>query len=680
MTDTMRHLLGLFAWVSLWGLGGIWLARAAFRLQPREQVVVGLAVGLLVENGLANWLVRWMPLPVGAWLSAGLVFIIGFGLAWQCGRLSFTIKPAQLLVLGGILWVMFRICRGMAIFDDYAHLPILSIMATGDVPPHFSFDPDVLYGYHHFLLLFSAQAMRVSGWASWTAYDFGRALSFGLAVMLAGLWTARLTRSQVAGVLGGVMLAFGSGGRWLLLLLPSQVITWLEKPVVLIGSGANSGATLSEAITQIWPVSGAGPFAFPFAFANGVLTAAVVSVHGSNGMMMYGVILLLLLTCNRWQAGRLPAWSAAVVSVIVFSAWGLLTEAELVILLVGWALVAAAALLRLSRAGGWSAWQRDWQVNGRLALPSSLWQWLAVIGSGTLLALFSGGAWTDLIFKTIQKMTYGVSVPSYQTVGFTLAEPAVVSSHLGVLWLRDPAQLLVALFEMGPLLLALPLLAVFGVRAFRHNRWYEAAQATAAVCSLAMVFVQFTGSTGVRNTPRLYVFMPLCLVFAVPLAWWWLAGRSQAVRAAVVGLGLAAISGGMVMFGVELLAGQRPVLSYFLTPLDNQMMTAHWNRLPPDALIFDPEPSRGTTVLGRFTNSSTTWFENKPAWKQLRAAPDPYALQAAGFDYLYLDQVYWESIELVYQQRLQAPCVKLVDEVTGMSDDFRRLYDLGACR
>jgi hypothetical protein len=309
-----------------------------------------------------------------------------------------------------------------------------------------------------------------------------------------------------------------------------------------------------------------------------------------------------------------------------------------------------------------------------------LWQWLAVIACGALLAFFSGGAWTDLIFKTFQKFTTGVAAPSYQTVGFQLAAPAVVSSHLGVLWLHDPAQALVALFELGPLLLVLPLLAAFGLRAFRLNRWYEAAQAAAAVFSLVMLFVQFTGSTGVRNTPRLYVFMPLCLVFAVPLVWWWLERRSQAMRAALVGLGLTAVFGGLVMFGVELLAAQRPVYSYFLTPLDAQIGDAHWNRLPPGALVFDPEPSRATTIFGRFTDAAYTWFSFKPEWNQLHDEPDPRALQAAGFDYLYFDQAYWDEIGPLWQQRLQDPCVRLVDQAENSVGEFRRLYDLSACR
>lgn len=669
---SLESLVWLAAWCALWGLGGIWLARAAFRLQPREQVLSGLAVGLLVENFLANWLARWMPVPAAAWLCAGLVFAAGLALAWRTGRLGFAVRPWQLAAASVIFVVMFQVCRGMAIFDDYAHLPILSIMATGDIPPHFSFDPDVWYGYHHFLLLFCAQAMRITGWPAWIGYDFGRALSFVLAVMLAALWTARLTRSQPAGVLAGAMLAFGSGGRWLMLFLPHRVVQWLSQNVQLIGSGLGSGQNLAEAVTSSWAVSGAGPMPFPFSFANGILTAGVVRVHSSNGEMMFVVILLMLLTFSRWQAGRLAQWIAAAVSVVVFSAWGLLTEAELVILLVGWGIVTLAALLGIARAAGRWTW--------RAHLPRSLWQWLAVIAAGALLAFFSGGAWTDLIFKNVRRLLTGVAEPSYQTVGFTLAPPAVVSSHLGVLSLLDPSQALVALFELGPLLLVLPLLAVFGVRAFRRGRWYEAAQAAAAVFSLSMLLVQFTGSTGVRNTPRLYVFMPLVLVFAVPLGWWWAQHRSQGMRAALAGLALASITGGLVLFGVELLAAQRPVYSDFLTQLDGQMEAAHWDRLPPGALVFDPDPSRATTVLGRFTDAAYTWFSYKPSWEALRADPDPRAMRAAGFDFLYFDHAYWNDIGPSGQQRLQDACVQPVGQAENERGEFRRLVDIRACR
>jgi hypothetical protein len=134
------------------------------------------------------------------------------------------------------------------------------------------------------------------------------------------------------------------------------------------------------------------------------------------------------------------------------------------------------------------------------------------------------------------------------------------------------------------------------------------------------------------------------------------------------------------MFGIELLAAQAPVYSYFLGPLDARMTEEHWNRLPPGALVFDPEPSRATTVFGRFTDAAYTWFQFKPGWQALVDAPDPFALQAAGYDFLYLDQQYFDGLSPDDQQGLAGPCVQLVDEASNDTGAFRRLYDIRACR
>lgn len=134
------------------------------------------------------------------------------------------------------------------------------------------------------------------------------------------------------------------------------------------------------------------------------------------------------------------------------------------------------------------------------------------------------------------------------------------------------------------------------------------------------------------------------------------------------------------MFGIQLAAIQSPVYSYFITPLDAQMTKAHWNRLETGALIFDPSPARGTTVLGRPTNSAYTWYATKPEWEALRSAPDPVQLRAAGYRYVYLDNGYWDEIGLTYQKQFTQPCVKQIDEVVDGQNNFRRLLDIDACQ
>jgi hypothetical protein len=672
MTISSNNLsvLLLLPWAVLWVVGGVWLARGAFRLRLDEEILVGIALGWIGQNWLANLLAQVIPIPLAFWLSCGIVFLSGaLATGLRLGWRELVRWPVRwgtawlLLVLVGIVFISYEIGRGMAIFDDFVHVPTASVMATGDIPPHFILDPTVVFGYHHFLLLFSAQLIRLGSLMPWLAVDVGRAISFGLAVVLAGLFAQRVTRSVFGGFLGGAAVAFASGSRWLLLLFPPALVAWLGKSVHLIGSGAGSGATLPDALANFWAVEGAGPVGFPFAFANGIYPAGVVQLHNANGLTGFVIIFVLLLTFNRWRSLLGGGLSAVLLSV-----WGLLGEAELPAFALGWVVVGLACLVA----------NRGKPIVRRI--PGLLWTWLGVMVFGGLIGLLEGGAWTDILLKQIQRLSGHTGGISYQTIGFQLVwPPAIVSSHLGVLSLLDPRALVVALFELGPLLLVFPLLAAWGVKAFRAGRWYEAASAATAVVMALTVFVQFSGSTGVRNTPRLYTFMPLLAAFSVPLVWVWVAHRPAVTKMLVAGLALVTLTGGLVMFGIELVAIQRPVYSYYLTVLDARMTREFWNQLEPGVLVFDPIPSRAPTVLGRPTDSNLTWYQSKPEWEALRAAPDPIRLRAAGFRYAYLDNGYWNGLPASIQQALSVGCVKMTGEVTDNQGNFRRLLDLSRC-
>ena len=173
------QIVALGVWIVLWTLGGWWIARKAFNLQPDEQAMVGLAVGLVMEDLLVNFLAPFMSFPLACWLGVSFVFIIGLVLALPDGwrsLLSIRLVPGQWVALLLLIALFTAIGRGMAIFDDYAHLPTVSLMATGDIPPHFSLDPSVPYGYHYFLLLFAAQVVRLGQLFTWVALDFSRGL------------------------------------------------------------------------------------------------------------------------------------------------------------------------------------------------------------------------------------------------------------------------------------------------------------------------------------------------------------------------------------------------------------------------------------------------------------------------------------------------------------------------
>ncbi len=109
------------------------------------------------------------------------------------------------------------------------------------------------------------------------------------------------------------------------------------------------------------------------------------------------------------------------------------------------------------------------------------------------------------------------------------------------------------------------------------------------------------------------------------------------------------------------------------------MTRAYWNRLDAGAIVFDPIPYRAPTVLGRATDSNLTWYESKPAWTALRAAPEPVKLREAGFSYAYLDNGYWDGLPAQIQQALSGGCVRTIGEVSDNQGNFRRLLDIRGC-
>ena len=140
------------------------------------------------------------------------------------------------------------------------------------------------------------------------------------------------------------------------------------------------------------------------------------------------------------------------------------------------------------------------------------------------------------------------------------------------------------------------------------------------------------------------------------------------------------ILNGVVEFGFQLVAIQKPVTSYFIDLLDVQAMRDYWNRLEPGVLVYDSVAYRSPTIFGRDTDASITWYAFKPDWKDLRNAPHPAALRAYGFSYAYIDDGYFNSLSPSIQQELSGGCVKLVKEYSGPTRTFRRLLDIRGCQ
>ena len=659
------QILPLLLLFLLWGLGGWLMTLRWFDLEPHERGWVGFGIGLVVANWLGNFLARILPMSIAFWVAAFLTLALGLVSAWPLNRDLLPQKlrvkwSAWLLFIFGVLLFTW-IGRGLGMLDDFQNLPLASLMGTGDIPPHFPGRPETRFGYHYFLILLSVQFTRVASAAPWTALDLARGLTLTLAIILTGLLAWRFTRNRVVAWIAGAFFALAGGTRWLLLLLPGTLLNQLSSGLTLIGSGRATSDKLFEALSSSWVVEGSGPIPFPFAFVNGVNSPALMT-HNGYGVLPNVILLLLLLL-----AGKERTWKAGIPLVVLLGSLALANEVDFVILYVGIILVAVVWVIQ----------------NKSIRPPQSAWFWLAVMILAGVLALIQGGFITEVIYGRLFPSTSPSD--SYFEGSFSIVPPAVISSHLGILSILNPVQLLAAFFEIGPMVLALPLVLIWGYKALREEKWFQAALVASAIPSLLSIFLRYSGNAGITATTRLLsnLFF-VCRVLAVPLLWLWLQTQAEWKRGIAYAFATMTMLGGVVLFAMELIAIPRPVYGVFVSDMDARFYEEYWDRLsPPSAWVFDPVTSRAPTLFGRQANSIIHWGVPQPDYVALRENPDPYRLNAAGYRYIYADKEFWKS----YSAQLAQPCVHILKTVEGaklshdvLVPDFRRLADISECK
>ncbi|MCX6068882.1 MAG: hypothetical protein NT121_24565 [Chloroflexi bacterium] len=623
------NLLSLLLLLALWTLGGWLMTARAFNLPARERGLVSLGLGLVL----------------GTWLARDLF-----------PREAF--QTAQWLIFIAAVVLFTLIGRGLGFFDDHQNLAPVSIMATGDVPPHFSYNPDLRFGYHYFLLLVASQFVRLAAAGPWTALDLARGLTLALTLTYGGFVALRLTKSKLAQSLTLVFMAFAGGARWLFLLLPIALQRQLSSSVQLIGSGADTGPNLITAIYKYWKIEGLGPLPFPFLFGSG-LDPSFSMFHNGWGTSALTMALLLMLLAGV----RNKDWRANLPIVVLLASIALANEVTFAFLYAGLAFAALAWILQ----------QRS------LRLPRSLWVWVGLMFIGGVLALLQGGMFTEVARGWLERQS-AAGGSTYFRVGFALGLPTVLSAHLGYLSLLNPLQWVAILGETGLAVFALPIVLKQLPAFSRDENWFEAAWIGSVVVSLLMVFVQYTGNAGPTAASRMQAhFLTVVKIYAVPLLWLWARERSENVKTALFAWGLAAIFSGVSLFGLQMAAMPNPVYAIYLNQLDAQMFSRQWDRLAPNTMVYDPVYPRAATVLGRPTRSSKTMGETLPEWNALGENPDPFALKAAGYDYLYVDLKYFTKYSAVIQN-----CAQLIDQVDDKNGakvvDSRYLFRVTDCR
>ncbi|MFZ5858979.1 MAG: hypothetical protein ACOYZ6_19300 [Chloroflexota bacterium] len=674
----MEKLLFLL-WLLTWTLGGLLLA-SSLHLPRRLILGVGLTLGAVTQVWLANLLGFFLPAPVAFWGGALLTIALGLIFSWPLNfdklRQLLPASWGQILALFFLTFIFTAIGRGLLLFEDYQNLPTISLMARGDIPPTFALDPNVRFGYHYLMLLFAAQITLLGDIVPWNALDFTRGLFFALTLLLTYLWVGRMTRSRLAAFAGALFAAFAGGARWLLLLLPTSWVASLSETVTLLGSAAQSVPDLAGGLTLPWAIDGGPPLPFPFAFVNGITPPLILS-HGGSGMMVSALTVLILIVYRFVRD-----WRGGLVMVILLAALANLSEHAFLAAFFG---LGIALLLH-------------WIQTRSLKIPRDFLPWIGLGAASGFFAATQGGVITEIVRGFLGSRAGAAASDSYFTVGFSLnPRPTVISGHLGLLDLTNPPQLLVALFEIGPILLALPITAIWGWKMLKAHRWWDAALVFGGVMGIASLFLQYEGSAGVTATSRLFgdLLTPLTL-FAVPLLWTWASSdrglqsahpadsSPRSVQIALLTIGFITIFSGLILFGIELTAAQKPVLPLAMQTMDVQIYNEYWDKLPSDALVFDTLPARAVTIFGRFTDSNETWYVPKQSWIRLAQNPFPRDLRAAGFHYFYYSLINLESFSPEVQSALQDSCVKLVVQADGIrSDTLRpswvRLVDIRGC-
>jgi len=643
----------------LWATGGWLIASAAFRLEPGERVAVGAGVGFAIHLVAANLLAHLMPSGAAFAVSALLVFVLGLGLCLR-DRPRFDLGDLrrawlQIVVWAGLALAFVLIARGLGILDDRKNLALISLMANGHIPPPFYMDAATPFKYHYGSQLFGAELLSLGGMTPWSAFDGSKGILGGLAIVLSWHLGRRLTHRAAGGYAMVALMAFGSGARWLLLLAPSGWVAAASETIQLWGSGADTAPTLAAALTSTWTVSGGPPIGIPFAFVNGMNEPLVLGIQAGTAPMARALLFLLLLTLRRERS----AW-AMLVWTSTLALLALTWETDF--LVYGGTLLGLAVCLRFWRRGAFLGRSLKWAA--------------ASVAAAGLISLVQGGTLTEIARGALE---WGAGSGG-GLGGFSLRwPPAIISAHLGVLHPERAYELMVALAEAGPVLIAIPLSLIL----LRRSGWRRYELASLTVSAPLAALIPFIVAYEVdRDITRFTTYALVAwFVLAVPVVWI-LARRLRGQAVLHLGIlgGAASILGGVVVFGALLTAAGTSVFSEAIAPVDAAMTRAAWGKLDPQAMVLDSHPYRAVIVTGLRTQSTTIDFEPYPAWSALVAQPDPVAIANAGFRYVYVDSWWWRAMTGGEQASFGAGCaVEIASSHDEGQNGDRWLFDLQAC-
>jgi len=651
-----------FCLTLLWSLGGYLIGRLEFSVSARESLPIGIGIGSLLVIVLTNLASHWLNLQWAYILATLLIIGTGGMLAifthsrrdvfenWQQ-----ALPPLFIFLLLFILFL--RINQGLAIFDENYNLPIVSLIAAGDVPPHFPFDPSQPLAYHYGLHLLAGILVRFVGSSPWLAFDAVRAFTHALMLVLATLWFERKTGSIWAAVIGGGVVYFGGNTQWLLLLAPQAWLKKISTMITLSNTALSSGKNLYDLLTMSWNIDGLGAVSFPFAFIGAVFKPQNLALTSNGAAVVLTILLMLLLAPKNWRLVNTAIFS------LILASLALTAEYLFGLLVIGTGLVALFIAVR----------QKSFSP-----ILQQIFLWAPALG----LAIFGGGVISVMLQHLLLYTLNGkASVSGHGLLGFEWESfPSLPTLYFGRLSLIQMDTLLLSLILIGPILF----LILLSLKQLK-NQWrsmnliHQGLLIGASVCFLLSLMVGIKDSLG-GITHLLDTALVIFLILSFPLIQDLWKNHSRFVQTLIVfNLVLLCLSG-IVTFSLEFIAIPRPQYTVYVSDLDARFFTRYWNRLPLQTQIFDPSPFRSIVLFGRSVGSiASDYGKWLPAWQQYLADPNPTRLLQAGYTHAYIDKSFWSKLTSPLKLAWEQKCVKLLEE-QNLNFDFRRLYDLRACR
>jgi hypothetical protein len=678
--------LSLLPWLAaiaaIW-LGGWLLATHAFRLDRRERIIIGFALGIVLYSWLTNLAAQFLPPQISFALPALLVLLLGLFFGSQRKEGPWLHKEDfqvwRWLIAGlGLVGFFLLVSKGLALFDEQKNLSLISIIANGEVPPRFFLNYPLNYVYHYGFHVFGASLMQLGGMFPWSAFDTAKAIFWGTSLLLAALLGRRYMGEKLGGWLLPAVLAFASGTRYLLFLLPPRILLRANELITLQGTSAFIGKPFSEALASGWTIDGGPPIDYIFGFLNGIMDPLVMAHQGPNTLsVMIFLLTWLLLTRlkQRWSFVLLAA---------TFAMWALAWETTYALFVVGLFLFAAIHFWR---------WRNLEFKDLKPVLYAALLSFPIVLMQGGTLTemarnlifgvegpgLLAATNQTQIVAAGLSASVLHLPAQAADFLGFSLRwPPAILSAHLGPLSLFSPVELLVALFELGPVILFTPWIGKWALRRSRAGDWPLAVFLISAWVGFLMpIFLAYKADRDISRLSwqAMLTWTLLLTLLIADKAFPW---KSYLRKAAKASLGFM-IFGGMVVAGIQLSAASTTQLAHTFTELDSALSAQVWGRFSEEDKLFGPLGNT-TIITGQLTGRLLGEAPSDTQWAELTNTPTLVGLLAEGYDYVLVDSRRWDDLSPASQAELEADCIEIFAEVWDNSGlNFRRILDLKNC-